>query len=347
MSPDPASVRRRKVRYLALLVVVLLLAGGWIVFWYVAQNEAQAAIEGWKAREARSGRIYQCGSQSMGGFPFRIEVTCNQAIAEIASAHPPLDVKAGQILVVSQVYDPTLLISEVSGPVSIADAGQPPHLIANWSLAQSSLRGLPQSPQRVSLVFDEPTLDKAIPSERILSAKHLELHGRMLEGSARSNPVIEIDFQSVQLTVPAAGAMATTPIDANIDGVIRGLKDFSPKPWPDRFREIQQAGGSIEIRNVRLQQGDTLAVGKGTVKINEQGKLDGQIDVVVAGLESLINEYAAANKKKLGFSVSIGLGLLGGNAKVEGRRALALPLRISNGVMMLGPIKFGEIPALF
>lgn len=347
MIPDPVSVRRRKIRYLTLLLLLLLLSGGWIVFWYMAQTKAQVAIDGWKAREARSGRIYQCGSQTMGGFPFRIEVACGQASAAIQSAHPPLDVKAGQILVVSQVYDPTLLISEISAPVTIADAGQPPHLIANWTLAQSSLRGLPQSPQRVSVVLDNPTLDRADPSERLLSAKHIELHGRMLEGSARKDPVIEIDFQSVQMTVPPAGRMATTPIDANIDGVIRGLKDFSPKPWPDRFREVQQAGGSIEIRNARIQQGDTLAVGKGTVKINDHGKLDGQINVVVAGLEGLINEFAAANKQKLGFSFSIGLGLLGGNATLEGRRAIALPLRISDGTMMLGPIKLGEIPALF
>jgi hypothetical protein len=347
MIPDPVSVRRRKFRYLTLLLLVLLLSGGWIVFWYVAQTKAQAAIDGWKAREARSGRVYRCGSQTMGGFPFRIEVTCDRASAAIQSAHPPLDVKAGRILVVSQVYDPTLLISEISGPVTIADAGQSPHLIANWTLAESSLRGLPQSPQRVSVVLDNPTLDRADPSERLLSAKHIELHGRMLEGSARKDPVIEVDFQSVQMTVPPAGRMATTPIDANIDGVIHGLKDFSPKPWPDRFREVQQSGGSIEIRNARIQQGDTLAVGKGTVKINDHGKLDGQINVVVAGLEGLINEFAAANKQKLGFSFSIGLGLLGGNATLEGRRAIALPLRISDGAMMLGPIKLGEIPALF
>lgn len=347
MIPTETSVRRRKARYVSLVLLVAVLAGGWIVFWYLAQQRAQAAIEGWKAREAKAGRVYQCGSQDLGGFPFRIEVTCDQASATIKSAHPPLDLKAGRILIVSQVYDPTLFVSEIVGPVTVADAGQPPHLIANWALAQSSLRGRPQSPERVSLVFDDPTVDKANPSEQILSARHIEVHGRMLEGSARSNPVIEIDFQSNRLVAPAAGQMAATPIDANIDCVVRGLKDFAPKPWPERFREIQRSGGSIEIRNARIQQGETLAIGKGTVTINAQGRLDGQINVVVAGLESLINEYAAANKKKLGFSVSIGLGLLGGNATIEGRRAMALPLRINDGAMMLGPIRFGEIPALF
>jgi len=141
--------------------------------------------------------------------------------------------------------------------------------------------------------------------------------------------------------------MAVVPIDAEIDMVLRGLKDFSGKPWPQRFREIQQAGGTIEIRNARVQQGDTVAVGTGTVTINERGKLDGQVNLTVAGLEAFINQVAAANKQKLGFTVSIGLGLLGGNAKVEGRRAIAMPLRIADGVMLLGPIKLGEIPALF
>ena len=67
----------------------------------------------------------------------------------------------------------------------------------------------------------------------------------------------------------------------------------------------------------------------------------------MAGLEAFIDQVAAANKQKLGFTVSIGLGLLGGNAKVEGRRAIAMPLRVSDGVMLLGPITIGETPALF
>jgi hypothetical protein len=345
MVSTPASKRNR--RYIALLLLVLLVAGGWIAFWYYAQQKAQATLDGWQVREAKAGRVYACGSESLGGFPFRFELQCDGASATMPSANPPLELKTPGILVAAQVYQPTLLISEFTGPLTVAEIGHPPNIVANWKLAQSSVRGLPGAPERVSLVFDEPAIDRANPAEQILQAKHIEIHGRMLEGSANDRPVIEIGLRSEKLSAPVAGSMALVPIDAEIDGVLRGLKDFSPKPWPQRFREIQQAGGTIEIRSARVAQGDTVAVGSGTVTINQHGKLDGQLNLTVAGLEAFINQVAAANKQKLGFSVSIGLGLLGGNAKVEGRRAIALPLRVSDGVMLLGPIKLGEIPPLF
>jgi hypothetical protein len=169
----------------------------------------------------------------------------------------------------------------------------------------------------------------------------------MAEGSAANNPVIEIVLRLGQASVPAAGPLAVVPIDADINMVLRGLSDFSPKPWPQRFREIQAAGGRIDIASVRVRQGDTIAVGSGALTLNIKGRLDGQINVAVAGLESFINAYSAANRQRAGFSLTLGLGLLGGNTSVEGRPAIALPLRFNDGTIFLGPIAIGQTPALF
>jgi hypothetical protein len=346
-APSPAIVRRRNRRYITLTVLVLLLVGGWIAFWKYAEIKAQEMVEGWKAREARAGRVYDCGAQSIGGFPFRFELQCDRASAVIKSAHPPVELKTSKVQVAAQVYQPTLLISEFTGPLTYAVVGQAPSYTANWKLAQSSVRGRPQAPERVSIVVDAPTVRRIDPAAPVLAAERLEIHGRMLEGSAASNPVIEIALRSAKLSAPAAGPLTQKPIDGEVDIVLRGLKDFRAKPWPERFRELAQNGGRIEIRHARVKQGDTLAVGGGTVTINAQGKLDGRINVTVAGAESFINEVAAANREKLGFSVSLGLGLLGGNKKLEGRPALSLPLRIADGTLYFGPLKVGEVPPLF
>ena len=61
----------RTGRYIALLLLVAALFGGWSWFWYYAAGKAEATIDGWRAREAKAGRIYECGSQTIGGFPFR------------------------------------------------------------------------------------------------------------------------------------------------------------------------------------------------------------------------------------------------------------------------------------
>jgi hypothetical protein len=346
--PAPDVVRRRKRRYLVLILLVLLVCGGWLGFWKFAQVRAQDAIEGWKAREARAGRIYDCGSQTIGGFPFRFEVLCDNARATLDKAHPPAELTAPNIHVAAQVYDPTLLIAEVAGPVTYAEAGQQPKYVANWTLAQSSVRGTPREPERVSIVIDGLNVKQVGGTEEpVADAKRLEIHGRMLEGSARSNPVIEIVLRSTQFAAPPLGTMAAKPTDSDIDVVLRGLKDFAPKPWPDRFRELAQTRGKLEVRRARIAQGDTLAVGSGTLTVGEDGKLDGKLDVTVAGAEGLINDVLAANTKKLGFSMSIGLGLLGGGKKLEGRPAISLPLRLRDGHAYLGPVRFADVPPLF
>ena len=71
---------------------------------------------------------------------------------------------------------------------------------------------------------------------RLPQADRIELHGRMAEGSAAGNPVIELALRLVSATAPELHAFMTRPVDAEISATLRGLADFSPKPWPVRFR---------------------------------------------------------------------------------------------------------------
>src|SRR5512135_929655 len=291
----PKPRRRSNRRYAVLLVLVVALIAGWSWFWKYAAAKAEVAVEGWRAREAQAGRVYACGSQSTGGFPFRFEVNCDAASAVFRSNQPPVEVRAGGVLVVAQVYQPNLLISEIHGPLTIADLGQAPKIVANWKLGQSSVRGTPGAPERVSIVFDQPVIDLVSNGSEtnLLRAQRVELHGRIAEGSAADNPVIEVVLRLAQASAPAFNPATVRPVDAEIVGVMRGLGDFAPKPWHERFRELQQRGGRIDITQARIAQGETLATGSGSLAIDSSGQLDGQLEVTVAGLEPFLISIGA------------------------------------------------------
>jgi hypothetical protein len=70
--------------------------------------------------------------------------------------------------------------------------------------------------------------------------------------------------------------------------MLTGLQDFAPKPWPQRFRELQQAGGRVEIVQSRIAQGDVVAIAAGTLGLSAQGRLDGELQMTVAGIEKVI-----------------------------------------------------------
>src|SRR5438270_809407 len=151
--------RRRSRLVVMPLALVIVLAGLWSAFWFYAASTAETQIARWREREASFGRVQTCASQSVAGYPFRIEVRCNDA---------GLDLRAAQT------------------------------------------------------------------------------------------------------------------------AVLRGLKDFSPKSLASRLRELQAAGGRLDVTKAQIKLGDTVAVATGQLGLSPRGRLDGTLRVTVAGLEQFI-----------------------------------------------------------
>jgi hypothetical protein len=298
MSEMILAPRRRPLWRLFLMPGLLLMAAvAWSAFWFYSASLVDGSVDAWRAREAQSGRVYDCEKRSIAGFPFRLEVRCDGASVSLVSqtagqvaTRIPITAKLGEILVVAQVYDPSLLIAEFTAPATIADRGQTASMLVNWSKAQSSVVGLPGVPQRIALVFDNASIDRLDGSAKTLvaAAKHIELHSRQVDGGPADRPKIETAFNIAAGNVQGVHPLLAQPFDADIRTMLSGLKDFSPKPWPQRFRELQAAGGRVEIEQSRITQGDVIAVAAGSLGLTANGRLDGELQMTVAGIEKLI-----------------------------------------------------------
>ena len=294
--PDmtPAPRRRPLWRLFIMPALVVVAAIAWSGFWFYAASEVGVRADAWAAQEAKSGRVYQCGKRSVAGYPFRLEVRCDDAsvslVSQTAGAPSLFTARLGEILVVAQIYDPKRLIAEFKAPATISDRGQPPSLNVNWTVGRSSVVGLPAVPERVSIEFDNPSIDRVNgPVQTPLArASHVELHGRLAEGSTIADPVIETVLQIAGGSVQELHPLLAAPFGADVQTRLSGLKDFSPKPWPDRFREMQAAGGKVEIVRSRIQQGDLIAVAAGTLGLNANGRIDGELQMTVTGIEKVI-----------------------------------------------------------
>ena len=51
----------------------------------IVDDEAGVRADAWAAQEAKSGRVYACGKRAVAGFPFRFEVSCNDASVSLFS----------------------------------------------------------------------------------------------------------------------------------------------------------------------------------------------------------------------------------------------------------------------
>ena len=397
--PDMTLAPRRRPLWRLFFMPVLLLiaAAGWSAFWFYAASQVDVKADAWRAQEAKAGRVYDCASRTVAGYPFRLEVRCDGASVSLtsqtagqAATQAPIVAKLGEILVVAQVYDPKLLIAEFTAPATLSDRGAQPSMSVNWRTARASVVGLPAVPQRASIVFDDAQIDRlngTVPAP-LAHAKHVELHGRLADGSPADHPVIEtvlkIEAGSVQEVYP----LLAQPFDADVRAQLSGLKDFAPKPWPERFRELQASGGHVEIMQSRIAQGDLVAVAAGTLGLSANGRLDGELQMTVAGIEQVIAALGIekmlddgvpqatldrvapgvktkdlnslfgaldraipglgkAVKQNANVGVAAGINALGKEAVLEGKKARAFPLRFVDGAVFLGPLKVGQVPALY
>ncbi|MGC1233745.1 MAG: DUF2125 domain-containing protein [Xanthobacteraceae bacterium] len=375
--------RRRFWRFLLLAAVIVALPIGWTALWSYAASIANEALTGWLNREAALGRVYACGLQTIGGFPFGIAIRCDKVAAAFKSNRPPFDVSAGEITFSAQVFRPTLLNGEISAPVTLADPGQGPAFVANWSAAWLTLLGLPPEPERVTVDLTKPRLDRTAGPNAgmIFQADRLEVDGRIIAGSARRDPVIEASGKFTAALAPSFHPLLAEPLQAEIDAVMRGFKDFLPKPWPVLFRDMQASGGGIEIKTLRLARSDAALLGAGTFTINASGRLEGELRVTIAGVENIVpligvDQLIGQGIDRLtggGGSPAQGLGALdrllpglggvvregasaglietikrlGEPSKLDGKPAVALPLRVTDGIVYVGIIPVAMVPALF
>jgi hypothetical protein len=379
-----ARTRRRGGSFLWVAFLVVVLAAGWCGGWYYAASVTNDTLAGWVEREAAAGRVYNCGSEGISGFPFRIQVQCSQASAALKTVAPPFVVAANDVTFTAQVYRPTTLYGDVTSPVTVQAPGETaPGFVATWSLGRLSVSGFPPNPDSVSVHIDHLRLDRGTGAGAVtwFAADNAALDARIVSGAANRNPVIDTVLHVTSAVAPTLHPVTADPLQGDIDIVIRGLKDLSPKPMAERFREIQANGGNIEIRSLRLERIDAVVVGAGTVTVNEQGRLDGTINVAVAGLENIVpllgidrligqgidrmtggtgqsgQGLAALDRLVPGLSGVVRQGAtasvidnlkkMGQQTEIDKRPATVLPLRFSDGSLYLAMIRVGSIPPLF
>lgn len=375
--PVLPSLRRRHWPIVLPLLLVIGLAAGWSGFWLYAANKAQATLTQWREREAKAGHVYSCGKQSLGGYPFRIELTCGDTEAKITDLDPPLSVRGTSLHVASQVYDPTLLIAEIGGPVTVAVAGAP-LLRADWTLAQVSARGTPAAPQRVSVAIDGAKFERRVDGAdvNVVRATHIEAHARVASQTSSGRPILDFAIELDGMSAPTLHPIAAQPFDLTATATLHGLDNLQPLPIQTRLKQLQSAGGRLEITKARVHQGDVTAVAAGTLSLTAEGRLNGELSMTAAGLDrvlpllgidQLTGENGAEGKvaaalgkldrvfpglgqiarKHAGAGLAAGLALLGRPAQLEGQKAIALPLRFADGAVYLGPLRVGMVKPLF
>ncbi|MBO0751692.1 MAG: DUF2125 domain-containing protein [Bradyrhizobiaceae bacterium] len=274
--------------------VVVLLGILWSGFWYWSTMRAEATMAAWRGREAAAGRIYGCAATESGGYPFRIEVNCAQP--SVDDRDTALSIRASNLSAVAQVFDPTLVIGEIAGPLTVAPLGGAPAATMDWSLAQASLRGTPGAPERLSVAVDNPVLAAAPSGGTLAMAEHMEIHGRFAAESTPGHPVLDLALDLRNAKAPAVvsalgrlAPLAAAGADFTAVAALHGVSDhLTLKSLAQQLRDIQAADGRLQVTNARLKQGDLIVVATGVLSLSARGALTGDLRLTVVNVARLI-----------------------------------------------------------
>jgi len=261
-------------RLAAISFATLVFAGvAWSAVWFYAARAAESVIASWVDSEAKSGRAYSCGSQGIGGFPVRIELSCVGLNVTLANAAQPTLI-VNELQTVVSPLAPHTLVTTINGPISVR-SNQSATLVGDWSRARLTLQSSPDSLRQVSLALDEPTFSRLSRG----SKEPVFVGGRLEFGAAPAGiSDIKIVAHATGVSFPEGDPITAQPFLADISAVLRNLPK-SPERLAVLLHNWQSRGGSLEVIEARIQQGDAVAMGTGQLRLNDAGRIEGVLSV--------------------------------------------------------------------
>ena len=320
----PQVVSRLGLYLPAILFVSLALA--WSAFWVYATNKADERLIQWLQAEKAAGHSFECAGKNMGGFPFRIELTC----ASLKYVGPNLHVDMGALHTATQIYSPKITLIDVSGPLLIESAGVRTSL--DWKDMRLSLR-LNQGLERLSLSVSELKADATM--EVAFSAKSAEFHLRTDTDQPAEERAADFVLRLNGANIEALDQLFGNhdPVALDITGTATKILGLRAGPWQGLVEDWRTINGRLLLENGRIAKGNFSFEGKGAFDIDSAHRLRGELAVATKGIAPLVARLVPGNAALLAGAI----------LERKDGTPVQLPLRLQEGRMSLGPIRTGPI----
>ena len=343
----PAPARRsRKGLYIPVILFALVCAG-WAGFWFFARAKAMDVMDAWMEREARLGRAWACPDRAIGGFPFRVELSCvNPTFASSEPGRAGSGSLAG-LAVTARAVDPKQIIAIFASPLKwTAAAGDSVEL--SFANARASYRGLPTVIEEMSLELDQPVLSLAAPNvaPQKVTATRSEFHLRRAPGAEIAT---DIAVSSTNMVSPLIDQLLGDASPGNFD-VRAKLTNFAPAPprdWRETLETWRRADGEAKFEKISLTKGPLALNVTGVLRLDEGRRPEGDINGSAQGVNVLLRAFGI-NADSGGAAGLLGAILGGGKpAQAAAPKALPFSLRLDQGRMYIGPFPGPRLRALY
>jgi len=351
----------RSRRIVLPLLVVIILAGGWIAYWYAATRFADHALDRLIAREAARGREISCEDRVQGGFPFRFEVSCLRPAVTWQTQDGPAHARLARIDGVVLAYNLSHAIFEMSGPFIAELPPRGPrlqHIRVEWGNARASLildiLG-PPAPEDVAIVIDELKVwagndpDMSVPA--LLASAHTQINASRRADGGGPRPDFDLAVQADRVALRDPGNSSKQLADLVRFELLGALFEVPLMETANLNHFValwQRNGGYVNVRRLWLDDGRSAVLADGRLALTPFGSIEGRADLAVAGAEAILARIGA-NPDSDSRIANIALGalsMIGKPVTIGGRQATKVPLVFRSGVVSIGGMVDIKLPPI-
>jgi hypothetical protein len=337
MPPQASNPPRRMRLYLPFILLALLIAV-WTGLWFFSANKAGEIADHLIARERERGRDWLCPDRQVGGYPFRIEITCTKP--QLVLKGEPGAARSGTLgglALHARILSPGHFIAVMSPPF-IARAGEEGDVELSWTSGRASVMAGLESISEASVEFTDLVASVGQGQRRDVSAKAraMEVHLRRSPGEV---PGTDLVARVQDLVFAPLDQLIGSPDPIRLEVQVTA-PGFLPDP-KRRFQEVLEAwrasGQKARIVALKATKGQANLDLSGVMGLDAAHRLEGNLQGRAKGLDALTSGMMRRGGLDMG-------GLLG---KLGGGQGLPVALVFENGRLRFGPFPLATLDPLY
>lgn len=338
------SSRRSGCGLLLPLFLVLLVAGGWTVWWNVLASQLRSGLDRQVAALEAAGWEISHDPVQTTGFPFRIELGVANLDAVTPSGH---GLRAPRLSAESLAYQPDRWVIVASEGLSLGRGAKGWTAVTGEAL-RASVSSLDRQPPRLVIEFDQPRFAAEAGAEPfpIAGADSLVINLLPRDAGSRQAGLL---FDLVNAEPRPGGALAEMSerrrFNLRAEAVAEEALSLSGPTWSRALSSWRDAGGALTDVRIEATAGEDFARGQSERLTGDaSGRLSGELGLNLRGGTAPLAGLARAPgvDPRAAAAVRFGAQLTGGL-----RGETSLTLRFADGRTIIGPVNLGPAPKLF
>lgn len=341
-NPPPKPKRMRLILPFVIFGVLLAL---YTAYWVFASSQIKSFAEQWIVAQEEAGYEIETGRIGVGGYPFRFSLDVRSPDISTPLEDGGWQARFDRFKASAMPWNFSHWIMDFKGPIEVSSSqdGVPGLYEITTEKARMSISSASGSTQRIGIEFG-PTQILAIegPEPGITGFESFALAGILQDDDVllASVETSGIVLKSGQLETSIENSFGRTADLIRFDGRITSWSALASE---GDIAQWARNGGGLFINGSELAWGPALIAGQGELTLDIERRPIGRLSVIIGDPESLVEALVSAELVESGQGDALRLAAMMAPRREGG---IALPLRLQEGGIFLGPARVGSVGSL-